>query len=146
MNLSSFLHTVKWFQVFLYNSHNLTAVFCLHTVCSIWPIDRTLSGATTPGQSGPGSDDNEGVLYISQISEAGVFPSDSLMSHPGHSLRWGGLTPLQRCSWCILQPSPKPTGLYSLLEVYNFVLIFFHFFTNITPQEVCRMNHMKESK
>ena len=31
---------------------------------SIWLIDRTLSGATTPGQSGPGSDDNEGVLHI----------------------------------------------------------------------------------
>ena len=30
----------------------------------IWPIDRTLSGATTPGQSGPGSDGNEGVLRI----------------------------------------------------------------------------------
>ena len=28
------------------------------------PIDRTLSGATTPGQSGPGSDGNEGVLCI----------------------------------------------------------------------------------
>ena len=31
---------------------------------SIWPIDRTLSGATTPGQSGPGSDGNTGVLRI----------------------------------------------------------------------------------
>ena len=26
---------------------------------SIWPIDRALSGATTPGQSGPGSNGNE---------------------------------------------------------------------------------------
>ena len=31
---------------------------------SIWPIDRTLLGATTPGQSEPGSDGNEGVLRI----------------------------------------------------------------------------------
>ena len=31
---------------------------------SIWPIDRTLSGATTPGQSEPESDGNEGVLHI----------------------------------------------------------------------------------
>ena len=31
---------------------------------SIWSIDRTLSGGTTPGQSGPGSDGNEGVLSI----------------------------------------------------------------------------------
>ena len=27
-------------------------------------FDRALSGATTPGKSGPGSNDNEGVLYI----------------------------------------------------------------------------------
>ena len=33
---------------------------------SIWPIDKTLSGDTTPGQSWPGSDGNEGVLHISQ--------------------------------------------------------------------------------
>ena len=31
---------------------------------SIWPIDMTISGATTPGQSEPGSDGNEGVLCI----------------------------------------------------------------------------------
>ena len=30
----------------LYNSDNLTSVICLHTVCSIWPTDRTISGAT----------------------------------------------------------------------------------------------------
>ena len=32
---------------------------------SIWSIDRTLSGATIPGQSEPGSDGNEGVILIS---------------------------------------------------------------------------------
>ena len=31
---------------------------------SIWPIDRTLSSATTPDKSEPGSDGNEGVLHI----------------------------------------------------------------------------------
>ena len=35
---------------------------------SIRPIDRTLSGATTPGQNGAGSVGNEGVLYISKAS------------------------------------------------------------------------------
>ena len=49
MRLSSFLHTVKWFQVLVYNSENLTSVICLHTVCSISPIDITTSGDTTPG-------------------------------------------------------------------------------------------------
>ena len=33
---------------------------------SIWSIDRTLLGATTPGQSGPGNDGNEEVLHISK--------------------------------------------------------------------------------
>ena len=33
---------------------------------SIWPIDRTLSGATTQSQNGPGSDGNEGVLLSPQ--------------------------------------------------------------------------------
>ena len=32
------------------------------------PLDRTLSDATTPGKSGPGSDGNEGVTRISQSS------------------------------------------------------------------------------
>ena len=31
---------------------------------SIWPIDKTLSGATTLGQSGAGSDVNEGIRLI----------------------------------------------------------------------------------
>ena len=54
---------------------------------SIWPIDRILSGATTPNQSGPGSDDNNGVLCIPQSSSiTGTSPSDCLVSYPGHSL------------------------------------------------------------
>ena len=35
---------------------------------SIWPIDKAISDATTPGQSGPGSDGNQGVLRIPQSS------------------------------------------------------------------------------
>ena len=46
----------------------------------------TLSGATTPGQSGSESNSNEEVLYVSQISEVGASSSDGLMSYPGHSL------------------------------------------------------------
>ena len=55
---------------------------------SIWPIDRTLSGATTPGQSRPGGDGNEGVFHIPQSSSiTEVSLSDCLVSYPGHSLR-----------------------------------------------------------
>ena len=39
---------------------------------SIWLIDRTLSAATTSGQSGPGKDGNEGVLRIPQSSSISV--------------------------------------------------------------------------
>ena len=54
---------------------------------SIWPIDRTLSDATTPGQGGPESDDNKGVLCIPQtFSITGASPSDCLVSYTGHSL------------------------------------------------------------
>ena len=35
---------------------------------SIWPIDRTLSGATSPSKSGPVTDGNEGLLRIPQSS------------------------------------------------------------------------------
>ena len=54
---------------------------------SIWPIDRTPSGATPPGRSGPESNGNEGVFCILQssgITEAS--PLDCLVSYPGHSL------------------------------------------------------------
>ena len=54
---------------------------------SIWAIDKTLSGATTPGQSGPGSNGNEGVLHIPQSSNiTEVSASDCLVSYTGHSL------------------------------------------------------------
>ena len=50
-------------------------------------LDRTLSGATAAGQSGPWSDGNEGVLYIPQSSRnTGASPSDCLMSYQEHSL------------------------------------------------------------
>ena len=48
---------------------------------SIWPIDRALLSANTPGQSGPGSDGNEGVLHI-----PGMSSSDCLVPYPGHLL------------------------------------------------------------
>ena len=57
---------------------------------SIWPIDRTLSGVTTPGQSEPESNGNEGVLCIPQSpSITGASPLDGLVSYWGHSLGGG---------------------------------------------------------
>ena len=51
----------------------------------IYLTHRTLSGASTPGQSGPEIDCNKGVLRTT--------PSDCVVAYPGHA-RWGDLTPL----------------------------------------------------
>ena len=54
-----------------------------------------LSGSTTLGQCGHGSDGNKGVLRIPQSSSiTGTSPSDRSVSYPGHSL--GGVLPLCR--------------------------------------------------
>ena len=48
---------------------------------------RSLSGATTPGQSGPGNNGNKGMLRIPQSASInGTSPSDCFVSYPGHSL------------------------------------------------------------
>ena len=64
---------------------------------SIWPIEKTLSSATTPDQSGPWSNGNKGVLRIPQASNiTGTLPLDCLVSYP-----WNSLGSFTRC---ILQP------------------------------------------
>ena len=61
----------------------------------LFDLDETLSGATTPGQSGLKSDGNEGILRISKRSSiTGTSPSDWLVSYPEYSL--GGVLPLCR--------------------------------------------------
>ena len=85
----------KQFRLALVRSLNVKSVlfqaiqFSIATLLSFtWAIDRTLSSATTPGQSEPGSDDNEGVLCTPQSSSfTGTLLSDCLVSYPTHSLR-----------------------------------------------------------
>ena len=66
---------------------------CLHSlnVKQFYFIDRAPTGVTTPGQSGPGSNGNEGVLHIPQIFKAEASPSDCFMSYPRQLL--GGFYP-----------------------------------------------------
>ena len=54
-------------------------------------MERTLSGATTPGQNGHGSNGNERVLRIPQISSiTGTSPLDCLVPYLGLLLvGWG---------------------------------------------------------
>ena len=53
---------------------------------SIWLIDRTLSGATTPGPSGPKTNGNEMVLHIPQNSKTEASRSDYFISYPVYPL------------------------------------------------------------
>ena len=56
-------------------------------VCTQFKCQIVLFDPTTLGQSGPGSDSNEGVLCISQSScITGASTSHCLMSCPEHSL------------------------------------------------------------
>ena len=83
---------------------------------SIWRIHRTLSDATTPGQSGPGSNGNEGVLRISESSSiTGTSPPDRLVSYLGHLLGMGVL-PLCRDAVSVFY-CPKLTGQSSFLLI-----------------------------
>ena len=59
-------------QFFVYTESNVIIIISCFRIStqfsSTWLIDRTLSGATTPGLSWPGSNGNEGVLCIPQSS------------------------------------------------------------------------------
>ena len=73
-------------------------VLLLLSLISLWLYNnRVLSGTTIAGQNWQRSDGNKGVLRIPS-------PSDCFMSY--QESRWGSFTPLQGCSWCILQPQP----------------------------------------
>ena len=53
---------------------------------SVGPMDRTLSGATYPGQREPGRDDDVGIFHIPQgPSVPGVSPSDCLVAYSERS-------------------------------------------------------------
>ena len=78
-------------EPFYFKQFNLALVICLHSVkisnSSISPVDKTLSGAITPSQSGPISDCNEGVLNIPQCSGiTGASLPGCLVSYPRLSL------------------------------------------------------------
>ena len=89
--------------------------FCSQFKCQtvqIWPIDRALSGATTPDQSGLGSYGIEGVLHILQTSKTGALPSNGLMLYLGHSLGGEGVLPLSRDAVGIISGSSRQGCIY----------------------------------
>ena len=84
---------VKSISISSYSVYSNNSVEHKYAVSSISPIDRALSGATTPSQSGPGSDGNEGELRIPQSSSiAEISLSDCLVSYMQDNL-WRGSYP-----------------------------------------------------
>ena len=99
--------------------------------------DKTPSDATTPDQSGPESNDNKGVHFITQnLCITGSSTSDCLVSYPRHSLRC--LTPQQRCNRCILQP--HPIGQYTELNGKTVLFQIIQF--SISTQFKCKNSSM----
>ena len=88
--------TIQFSVIMQYTYRNISiqaSQFNINTqFSSIWPIKRTLSGATTSGQSRPGIYRTEGVHHIPQSCSIPATSSwDSLMSYLGHSFFfWGG--------------------------------------------------------
>ena len=104
-----------------------TVLFQATQFSSIWPIDRTLSSATTLSQSGPGSDGNEGKLHIPQSSSiTGTSPSDCLVSYPRQSS--GEVLPLEMQSVYSTAYHPtQPTG-QNLLGFFSGICVVRQFF------------------
>ena len=70
-----------------------------------------------PGQSGPGSDGDEGVLRIPQSSSiAGTSPSDCLVSYPEHSLGGGSYPSAEKQSVYSTAPADWATFGYSFMS------------------------------
>ena len=131
----------KHFSLALVHSLNIKTVLFQVTQLSIsthfsyiWPIDRTLFGATTPSQSRPGSDGSEGLLHIPESSSiTWASPSDCLESY--QDTRRKGVLPLCRgAGRCILRPQPTGQADFRVLgkkythtHTYIYTLIFNNF-------------------
>ena len=81
------------------------------------PLIGPLSGATTPDQSGLGSDGNEGVLRIPQSSSiTGTSLSDCLVSYPEHLLEEGVLSLCREAVGVFYSPSRLGKFKFSILK------------------------------
>ena len=79
----SFVYTQLNDQTFLFKKKLIYHLFALN-------LGRTLTGATTLGLIGAGSDGNEGALHTPiNWSITRSSPSDCLLSYAGHSLKAG---------------------------------------------------------
>ena len=89
-----------------------------HDLVLFNPYIEPLSGGTTLGQSGPGSDGNEGVLHILQRI-TGTPPSDDLVSY--QDTCWvGGVLPL---CWEAVGVFYSPSQLGKNVIVYKLLFL-----------------------
>ena len=89
---------------------------------SFWPLDRTLTDATSPGKTAPVNDSNSGLLRIPQsscMSETSL--SECSVTYLWHSL-WEGLTPLQRSSRFISSITIYCLHTVQWLQVLQFIV------------------------
>ena len=106
------------------------------------PKDRTLLGATTLGQSGPGRNGNEGVLCIPQSSSnTGTSPSDRLVSYLGHSLE--RVLPLRRDAVIVFF---KWWWWYVYIYVQVWVYIYIYTFSPDDPKTSMELNCLVEMR
>ena len=85
---------------------------------SIQLTDRALSDATIPGQSGPGSNGNEGVLRTPKtLSITGTSSLDCLVSYLGHSLGGGGGSFLSAEVQSVYSTTPANWATYEQSEI-----------------------------
>ena len=76
-------------------------------------MNKTLSYATTPGQSGPGNYDKKGVHHIHQSSDITGFSSlDCLVSYPRHSLQESYLSAEKQSMYSVV-PADWAIGLFN---------------------------------
>ena len=82
-------------------------------------MDATLTGTTTQGQSGPGSNGNEGVLHIPQSSIIGASSSDDLFVISSQRT----LDPQPTWLLVHLKIFPKNYSFTSLIYIYIYIYI-----------------------
>ena len=129
-----------WTVLFHPIQFSISTLLSISTLFSpVYPIDRTLSGATTPVQSGPASDGNEGILRIPQSSSIiGASPWDCLVSYTGHSLR-ESYPSTEMYSVYFLAPADWARKQKKRLTNYIFNLVFVRL-SGVYPLSQCLRN------
>ena len=112
----------------------------------------TLSGATTPGKNGPGSEGIEGVLHIPQnFSITGTSPSYCLESYPGYSSEVG-LLPLSRgVVGVFYNPSRLgnwQVGFYGISTLVGYLVptLFIYLYIKMICKQIVRRYRFKTSQ